>query len=148
MTGKPKDDATFVELFERVGPTETAKTLGITVNGVYQRRRGAEQRIGRQITAPAHYNNTRFHISHPGKLDANISDGTILIGSDCHYWPGVVTTAHRAFVKFCKMLKPAIVVMNGDVLDGASISRHPPIGWENRPSIIKEIEACKERLDE
>src|SRR5690606_7816291 len=37
---------------------------------------------------------------------------------------------------------------NGDAFDGASISRHPPIGWEERPTVIQEIEACQERLGE
>jgi hypothetical protein len=38
--------------------------------------------------------------------------------------------------------------MNGDVLDGATISRHPPIGWDNVPSLESEIGACQERLGE
>jgi hypothetical protein len=40
------------------------------------------------------------------------------------------------------------VIMNGDVFDGASISRHPPIGWETRPTVAQEIEACRDRLHE
>ena len=38
--------------------------------------------------------------------------------------------------------------MNGDVLDGASISRHSPLQWESNPTLIEEIEACQERLHE
>ena len=45
-------------------------------------------------------------------------------------------------------MKPKAVIMNGDVLDGASISRHSPIGWEKRPSLIDELEECKARLGE
>jgi hypothetical protein len=71
------------------------------------------------------------------------------VASDCHYWPGIVSTAHRAFVLFAKELKPKAIVMNGDVFDGASISRHPPGGmWEATPSVKQELEACQERLSE
>lgn len=85
---------------------------------------------------------------YEGRLLREVRNGVVLVGSDAHYWPGIVSAAHRAFVRACKEMKPAIVVMNGDVLDGASISRHPPIGWENRPSLIQEIEASQERLEE
>lgn len=84
----------------------------------------------------------------PGRITADIEDGVVLIGSDAHYWPGIITTAHRAFVKFAKELKPKIVVLNGDIFDGASISRFPRIGWDRRPSVLDELNTCKERLAE
>jgi hypothetical protein len=34
------------------------------------------------------------------------------------------------------------------VCDFANISRFPPIGWENRPSVKQELEACQDRLEE
>lgn len=69
-----------------------------------------------------------MRIEVPGRLHLDVMDGVVLVGSDAHYWPGVISTAHRAFVRACELLKPVAVVMNGDMLDGASISRHPPIG--------------------
>lgn len=45
-------------------------------------------------------------------------------------------------------MKPKAVILNGDVLDGASISRHARIGWEQQPRLIDEVEACKERTAE
>ena len=38
--------------------------------------------------------------------------------------------------------------MNGDVFDGASVSRHDSIMWESKPSVQLELEACEERLEE
>lgn len=90
--------------------------------------------------------NTRVALEHPQRCPVDIQDGIVLVGSDPHYWPGAETTSHKAFVKFCKELKPKVIVMNGDVLDGSTISRHPPINWENRPTLIDEIEAARERL--
>src|SRR5581483_6254156 len=43
---------------------------------------------------------------------------------------------------------PQLVVLNGDVMDGATISRHPRTGWEQRPTLRQELDACLERLGE
>jgi len=139
-------DQQFVELFSSVGATQTARELGISERKVYQRRRSIEKRLDRVIIAPTVGIDPYKDI--PGRLHATVENGTVLIGSDAHYWPGIVSTSHRAFVKACRLLKPEVVIMNGDVFDGAGISRHPPIGWEDRPSVIDEIETCKERLGE
>lgn len=85
---------------------------------------------------------------HPGVISIDVKDGMVLIGSDSHYHPGIISTAHRAFVHFCQKYKPQVVIKNGDELDGARISRFAPIGWENRPSLVAEMEAVKERLTE
>lgn len=85
---------------------------------------------------------------HGARMVKNIENGVVIVGSDAHYWPNRIPAAHRAFVKMCKELKPVMVVQNGDVFDGAGISRHPSIGWEAKPTVIDEINACKERLTE
>lgn len=85
----------------------------------------------------------------PHRIYIDIEDGAAIVGGDAHYWPGIISTAHRAFVKACgDLTNVKLVCMNGDVFDGASISRHPPIGWESRPTVIQEIEACQDRLGE
>lgn len=141
-------DADFLAMFRKHGPRETARRLGVSWRGVFARRERLEKKLGSQITPPEHSNNTRHNVEHPYRLKADIRDGVVLVGSDAHYWPGPATTAHRAFVHFCKLLKPKLVIMNGDALDGSTISRHPPIGWEDRPTLVDEVEACKERLGE
>jgi hypothetical protein len=59
---------------------------------------------------------------------------------------------HRAFVSFCKGQhidrKPVEVIINGDVIDAGQISRYPPIGWTQQPTLKQEIEAAQERLGE
>src|SRR5690606_36438850 len=62
--------------------------------------------------------------------------------------PSTRTTAHRAFVRSGRGFQPKAVIRSGDALDGARISRHAPIGWENRPQVVDELEACKERMGE
>jgi hypothetical protein len=89
-----------------------------------------------------------FAESGKSRIQESIQDGHIIVGSDAHYYPGEPSTAHRAFVQFCRELRPKIVVMNGDVFDGASISRHPRIGWEKSPSVKEELKAVTQRLTE
>jgi len=64
------------------------------------------------------------------KVRTNLSmeDGLIIVGSDCHYWPGYVSTAHRAFVHLIKKLKPNGIVLNGDIMDNATISNTIGLG--------------------
>lgn len=139
-------EADFIRLFEALGAAKMAAQTGQNVRAIYARRKAVENRIGRQLTAPEHYNSTRHGISHPERATFNIKNGVVLVGSDLHAWPGEKPTAFRAFVKFCKILSPAAVIMNGDVIDGSTISRHPPLGWEKLPTLIEEIETAQEWL--
>ncbi len=149
MSLAPCSNSDFVRMFEKYGATETARRLGVKERNVYKRRETMEKVLRRQISSPNdHKNTTREGIQHPHRIPLSVKDGYVLVGSDAHYWPGIITTAHRAFVKFCGELRPKAVIMNGDVLDGATISRHPSIGWEDRPSLVDEVEACKERVAE
>ena len=152
MTAAKIDQKTFIEMFETLGPRETSRRLKVNIRNVYNRRVKVEEKIGRQLMPPSDHpkNNVplRAGISHPRWIEERIKNGTVIIGSDAHYWPGIVSTAHRAFVHFIKQLRPKIIVMNGDVMDGASISRFASIGWESKPTLIGELEACQERLGE
>jgi hypothetical protein len=139
--------AEFIALFESLGGAATAKTLKQNVRSVHYRRRAIEARIGRELVPPSvvlaekgHSGSARHHLK--------IKDGVVIIGSDAHYWPGIITTAHAGLVKFCEDMKPTAVVMNGDCVDGAKLSSHPPIGWEYRPEFADELEAVGLRLGE
>jgi len=87
-------------------------------------------------------------LSEHGRKAISVTNGVVLIGSDSHYWPGIVSTAHRAFVKFCADLRPSAVIKNGDAFDGSTISRWPRIGWDNRPTVTEELKAVDERMTE
>ncbi|PZX29461.1 hypothetical protein C7416_104466 [Cupriavidus phytorum] len=79
-----------------------------------------------------------------------IRNGSVVIGSDAHYSPGLVTTAHKAFcnviAEYAGDLKA--VILNGDILDGGRISRHGRIGWQKTHSVKDELEAVQERMGE
>lgn len=146
---KPKvPDADFIDWVKQYGVAEAARRAGTTQRNAFARRARLEDRLGYQITGPEHHSRTRNHISHPKRIELSIPNGVVLVGSDGHYWPEEKSPAHRAFVKFAKDMKPRAVIQNGDVFDGASISRHPPIGWTHQPTVEEEIECCQDRLHE
>jgi hypothetical protein len=133
----------FIRLFEEIGPAALAKRLGISESNVFKRRRVLERKHGRPIIGPAEERNRSEPITPiPGRLHTNVEDGVVLVGSDLHAWPGEPSTAFRGFLRFIQEFQPKVVVLNGDVIDGASISRHPPLGWEKRPTLIEELEAA------
>lgn len=134
-------DEEFVKLFKIHGATETAKLLNVSERGVYKRR--ANLARFETIQAPG-----AVVKSHSQRAQINIKNGCVLVGSDFHIWPGAESTALCAFKKFAKDLKPAAVILNGDVLDFPQISRHPPIGWESAPSVKDEIEAAQDHLND
>lgn len=148
MADEKCSEADFVKLFEELGAQGIADKLKISVRGVYKRRVSLEKKLNRQITGPPDPSRTRRNVKHPHRLELDVKDGVVLIASDAHYWPGIKSTAHRAFVKFCKDLNPVTVIMNGDVMDGASISRFPPIGWESAPTVAEEVGVAQRRLRE
>ena len=138
-------DEEFMVLFDKIGATKLSARIGTTERNVYARRRRLEIKYAAPLPAPtkdysAMENTARLHIDVP--------DGVVLVGGDGHYWPGKASIAHRAFVKFAREMKPKAIMYNGDAFDGAAISRHPTIGWENQPSVLEEIEVAQLRLGE
>ena len=145
-------ESEFIEAWKKFGSAAAiADHLGIDVRNVHKRRRSIEARQGIQLVGVAK-NSPDAKILYPAngvRATTEIDSGVVLVASDCHYWPDVISTAHRAFVKLTKELKPKIVVINGDAFDGASISRHPAGGtWQSLPSVKQELEACQDRLEE
>ena len=141
-------ESEFVEMFESLGPSEMARALGCNYRSVMGRRSNLQRKLKRAIHAPPHRTPHNDYEEHPHRIHLTVKDGVVIAGSDAHYWPGIVSTAHKAFVKFCRDLSPVAVIKNGDELDGSTISKHQPIGWEHRPALIDEMETCKERLFE
>ena len=144
-------DEQLIEAFQRLGsPTKVSQELGLDVSRVYTRRRMIESK-GIKLPSFGAAQKSIFETIIPENrrvITHNVSNGHIFVASDCHYWPGESTVAHRAFVELITNFKPKTVVLNGDVFDGASVSRHPPLMGQVMPTPKQEIEACQDRLDE
>jgi hypothetical protein len=144
-------DEEFIEVWNQYNSaSQVSKALGLTIRHTHSRRRDIESKHSIVLTA----NDTRsptFNVTIPQngvRVNVEMDEGVIMVGSDCHYYPGIISTAHKAFVKLIPMLSPRMLIMNGDVFDGAAISRHDPIGWQKLPSVKQELDACQERLGE
>jgi len=142
-------DEEFANEFEHHGATWMAEQHGVVVRRVFRRREAVERHLGRKLVPPSggEHREGPVELEQPvAKFD--ISDGVVLVGGDGHYWPGTESAAHRAFVRMASELRPKAVIFNGDALDAPSISRHPPIGWEDHPTLEDELVECQVRLGE
>jgi len=159
------EDSEFVEAWRRFNKASlVAKHFKMDVRSVYERRRIVEQRYGislmsnqKSVPSSSIKNKIGNRLNELAKIrqekyetemSDTVTDGVVLIASDCHYWPGIVTKAHQAFCKLAKQLSPKMVVLNGDILDGARISRHARIMWEKQPLMKDEIAAVQDRCAE
>lgn len=133
----------FIRLFQMGGAIAIREKYDVTERNIYRRRRHLEEKLGRPLLQPS-----VKAFNHPERYRITVKNGTVFVGSDCHYWPGEVSTAHRAFVALAEKMQPKAVVMNGDVLDFSQISRHDPIGHEQHPILQDELEAAQKRLQE
>lgn len=138
----------FLQAWKDTGgrPKEVAAIIGGTSRAVFMWRAKLEKRGFKLVSSDHHSNrNAQARKRNTRRIELDIHDGTILIGSDAHIWPGDLTTMQRAFVAMARRVKPTVTVLNGDVFDGAKISRHPAGTWEQekRPNVKQELEACQ-----
>lgn len=139
-------DEYVLELYRHGGSAYAmAKTHGLAHRVVANRRVFIERELG--LTLPRGRPETWRSQAHRTRLAVHVSDAQILMGSDLHAWPEIYGVAMAAFVDFNRKFKPAIVLLNGDGLDGAQISKHSRLGWDKRPSPADEIDALSEYLD-
>ena len=86
---------------------------------------------------------------HDARRSYTCFDGIGIIFSDAHFWPGEPSTAFRALLKVAEAEKPNFVVANGDIIDGARISRWPVSSfddYEGRPTVTQELAVAQERM--
>lgn len=136
-------DDQFMALFDKMGATKLSVKLGVNERSVYARRRRLETKYSEHLAAPT---KAALEAKYPHRLQHELKNGTVLIGSDFHIWPGQESTALRAFKKFADDVRPSVVILNGDVLDFPLIGRHAPIMWETAPEPYQEIEAAQDHL--
>ena len=165
MVKRCTSDDEFIAAWQRLGSaTDVARFLKINRRAVFERRRTLEARYGISLKSKKQNlknNSPTIRIStkkdevaeirervYKRDIPIDCLDGVVMIASDAHYWPGIVSEAHQAFCRLAKKLKPAAVIMNGDILDGARISRHARIMWEKQPDMKDEIHAVQDRMAE
>jgi hypothetical protein len=157
MAGKPLSTEEFIKAWHAANcaPEAVARLTGLTPRAVYGRRKKLvalgvvlptipSTSIGRANTV---YSSDAAR-SYIRERQADISDGVVVVFSDAHFWPQEQTVANLALLEVIKALKPKRLIANGDIFDGARISRHAPLGWAELPTVKEEIEICQERMHE
>ena len=136
-------DEEFLRLWDELkSPVKVARLTGISERRVHSRRRSLESKLNLNLLTgkPIHIQKARH--------EAGLTDGIAIIFSDAHFWPGLRTTAFKGLLWAINELKPHVVVANGDIFDGSSISRHARINWSAVPNVKQELQACQEALKE
>lgn len=146
-------DAEFIELWRTHGSAaRMAEALGAFERNISARRRRIEQRhnisLPAKNEAKAHHYKHLSPVEYAARRHLEVKNGTVLIFSDAHFWPGIRSTAFKALLMFIREMKPAAIINNGDAFDGASISRFTRIGWDSKPTVQEELKACRERMSE
>ena len=146
MTAVRLTDGEFIEAWNTYkSASKMSEILKIGQRSIYRRRKNICEKHDVSLIA-TDSKQTYSPPRPPSEL--GILNGTVIVFSDAHFWPGIRTTAFQGLLWAIKKLQPKAVICNGDAFDGASISRHPPLGWVRTPSVIDELNACKESLGE
>jgi hypothetical protein len=80
---------------------------------------------------------------YPAQLSFDIRGGSVLIGGDAHIWPDVDTVTMKAFIQVARQIKPTAIILNGDIIDGARVSRHGNKLGSYAPKVSDEIDSAK-----
>ena len=139
-------DEEFMEMFERLGAARMAKETEYSERRIHARRRSLEKQYGVKLTPPG--KGQSVEVERSARREHFMENGSVLIFSDAHYWPQIIPTIHYAICEVAAEIKPELIIANGDIFDGASMSRHAKINWEETPSPVDEIYACQARLAE
>jgi hypothetical protein len=93
----------FLSLWEkhRGNAAAIAKELKLTSSrSVFERRRNMERTEG--VILRASGKELIKKLARKPRLHTEVKNGVAIVASDCHYWPGDPTTAHRALLKFIR----------------------------------------------
>lgn len=150
----------FIRLWnEYQSPTLVARAIGTSARNASARRdrieatRGIKLRTLHDASGALNKESPAVKLVMSARKDIHrmeIHDGVIVVGSDAHYAPGRLSTAHKALCNLVFDLGAEIsaVILNGDILDGGTISRHPADGWRPKPTVKQELDAVIERTSD
>jgi len=141
-------DEEFVEIWNtHKSAAKMSKAIGMNERQILRRRKLIEDKSGIALTS-SQKSPTIVKPDNPVRKELGIENGVVIVFSDAHFWPSIHTTAYKGLLWAIKEFQPKAVIANGDVFDGASISRFPRIGWDSTPSVIQELKACEIALGE
>lgn len=81
--------------------------------------------------------------TYPERIELDLRGKTLLVGNDAHFWPGQKSVIWEAFLDVAHAIKPDAIILNGDLVDGTRVSRHPRLRNQNAPRLSDEIKEAQ-----
>lgn len=139
----------------RGSPKAVAQILNVDERLIYRRRSSLAKRgvvlnsLPSVPSAKGSWTSDDIGRAYRRQNNLDLDTGCAIVFSDAHWWPNQErTVANEALLILTKELKPKAMFANGDLFDGARVSRHAPLGWADLPTVKEEIEICQDRLAE
>jgi len=143
MALKKIPDEVIIAAMKKFGSSKlAAEHIGMSVRALCHRKAKIQEQYGVVLPAYSAKQHTVANTYIPDNrrvIQHTVDNGHVFIASDCHYWPGEETVAHKAFVSLLTEFKPKTTIINGDCFDGARISRHAPLMGTNRHLASEEV---------
>jgi predicted phosphodiesterase len=149
-------DEEFIRVWKKLGsPTLVGKHFGMNARSMIARRQSLELRY--KIELPTFNSQREEKKTKPKKIELaahNVRRGIdvdkvkrVIVFSDAHF-TDTTTTAFKALLIMIKEFKPQVIICNGDAFDGQVLSRFPSINYDQKPTVLDELKACRYHLDE
>ncbi|MEY4263489.1 MAG: phage HINdeR [Pseudomonadota bacterium] len=149
-------DEEFIRVWRKLGsPTLVGKHFGLNARSMIARRQSLELR--HKIELPTFNSQREEKKVKPKKINLaahNVRRGIdvdkvkrVIVFSDAHF-TDTTTTAFKALLLMIKEFKPQVIICNGDAFDGQVLSRFPSINYDQKPTVLDELKACRYHLDE
>ena len=144
----PLSDETLIETHKMLLSSnnnihDTARALKISPANIYHRIKKFQERFPNGLPE----NNVGAQQwTYPRMTHIHAPSTKWIIGSDLHVWQGEPPQIFKAFVKVATRLKVDGIILNGDVIDGARVSRHAVPLRSKSPKISCEIDTAKQWL--
>jgi hypothetical protein len=113
MANKTVSDEEFIELWRTLkSAAAVSHRLDIQERAIHARRRRIEAKYGIKLEAKDHrtdlWKNRQTAHETAARHYLGIENGTIIVFSDAHFWPGIRTTAFKGLLWAIKELKPRL----------------------------------------
>lgn len=116
--------------------SEAARASGIPRKTLTNRA----ERFGVNVKLPTEW-------TYPEYIDLDMRGKTLLVGGDAHFWPGHRSLIWEAFVEASHEIKPDAIILNGDMIDGTRVSKHPRLRNQAAPRVSDELKECKYQIN-
>lgn len=152
MNQKCTDDQ-FIEIWNKHGsPSLVAKELKMNPRSVLNRKSSIESRLSIELPTFNSQRNLTF-VKKVEQAAHNVRRGIdidkvkkVIVFSDAHF-TDTTTTAFKALLMMIDTFKPEVIICNGDAFDGQVLSRFPSINFDQKPTVLEELSACRYHLD-